>query len=410
MPQGDSRDADTTTGRAAARRDLSAGPSAAQDTIGTPGAAAQDTIGTPGAAAPVAVPDRWRRMHFASAAAVTLAAVAAGAVWPDPALPVQLAVTAAAVGLLGLPHGAVDHLYGRARFAPRFGRAWPAVFAAGYLGLAALVVALWLVVPAVALIGSRARGPRHFGAEDAAFAPAAAPGSGPAPPNAPPARPEPAPPEAARASQADVGPPGAALRAVRSAGSATWAGAEVWARGVLPILLPVALHPAETGRLFAWLLPGSEPASVAALLTAGQPATAALALVLVLGLCGVAAVRRRWPIAAEVALLTAMFAALPPLLGFAVYFCFWHAPRHSLRVIADHHPGRLARGLTRFARSAAALTAATAVAAGLAWVLLAPTGGPGPAATRVLFIGLAALTLPHAALHAGAPRRRAAGR
>jgi Brp/Blh family beta-carotene 15,15'-monooxygenase len=349
-----------------------AGPDAATGAAGG--------AGSPGAGG--AVPPRWRRLHFAAAAAASLTASAAGIAFPDPALTTQLAVTAAAVALLGLPHGAVDHLYGRTRLAPRFGPAWPAVFAAGYLGLAALVVALWLVVPAVALIGFLALSARHFGIEDAAFAPAA-PRTGRSPP-----------------LSGAVVPPAPRIRAA----------AEAWARGALPVLLPVALHPAETGRLFAWLLPGTAPAGVAALLTAGQPAALALALALVLGVCAVAVVRRRPAVAAEVALLAAAFAVLPPLLGFALYFCLWHAPRHSLRVIADHHPGRLARGLARFARSAAALTAATTAAAAFAWWLLAPAGGPGPAATQVLFIGLAALTLPHAVLHGGGPHQQPVAR
>lgn len=85
-----------------------------------------------------------------------------------------------------------------------------------------------------------------------------------------------------------------------------------------------------------------------------------------------------------------MFAT--PLLSFAVYFALWHSPRHLL-----------ASGVDR--RSMAPTVVATIATLGLgvgAWVLMEPATAT---AIRVVFIGLAALTVPHLAVTAVARRR-----
>jgi Brp/Blh family beta-carotene 15,15'-monooxygenase len=305
-----------------------------------------------------AVPAAWRLGHVVLASGTTAVAAVAGALAAPIGLGWQLALAGAAVALLGLPHGAVDHVFARRALEPRLGRIWPVPFAAAYLALAGAVVALWLAAPAVALAGFLALSVWHFGEEDAALAPILPDG-------------------------------GAAPEAV--------------ARGLLPILLPVAFRPEETGLLFAWLLFGPSAEAVGGALAAARAATLPAALALVAGLGLAAAARRRWPALAETGLLAAAFAALPPLPAFAVYFCIWHAPRHTLRVVADLHPGRLADGLAAFARDALALTLAALALAAAAWWAAGGPSALGETAVRVLFIGLAALTVPHAALHALRP-------
>ena len=71
-----------------------------------------------------------------------------------------------AVGILGLPHGALDYLSGRALLARRFGRAWPVPFVAGYLGLAGIVLLGWTLVPVGTLVSFLAVAAAHFGLED----------------------------------------------------------------------------------------------------------------------------------------------------------------------------------------------------------------------------------------------------
>lgn len=302
-----------------------------------------------------AAPKARGRGHVLLAAACTVVAVGAGWSAAPIGLGWQLALTAAAVAVLGLPHGAIDHVFARRVLAPRLGRLWPLPFAAAYLALAGAVIAVWLALPAVALAGFLALSAWHFGEEDAAMAPLLPPGR---------------------------------------------RGFEAAARGMLPILLPVAFHPEETGLLFAWLLLGPSPEAVGGALSAAQGATLPAALALAAGLAAAAAVREAWTAPVEIAFLTAAFAVLPPLLGFALYFCVWHAPRHSLRAVADLYPGRLGDGLAQFAKDAAGLTLATLVFAGIAWRAAGGPDGWSDATVRVLFIGLAALTVPHALLHA----------
>ena len=302
------------------------------------------------------VPAAWSRQMTVWAAlatsAVCLPALALP-VWP---LAVQSAVLVVAVATLGLPHGAVDHLQARALLRPRSGRFWVAVFAGLYLGAAALVVAAWVHAPPLVLSAFLALAAVHFGAEDvtsAAISPRQRPG----------------------------------LRV-----------GEGLIRGALPIAGPVAGHPGDTGRLFAVLLPEQSADQVVALTAAAaSPATACL--VAALGLAALAAIRRQWAVAAELLILTVVLWYLAPLIGFVVYFCFWHAPRHTLRVVAARSEGPLRQGLRWFIAEAWPITALTiALGAGAAWFVDAQTATH--AALRLVFVGLAALTVPHVGLGA----------
>ena len=101
---------------------------------------------------------------------------------------------------------------------------------------------------------------------------------------------------------------------------------------------------------------------------------------------------RKWrSTAAELGALALLFAMAPPLVGFAVYFCGVHSARHISGIL-----GALRREMSRLAmiNQAAAFTLAS-------WV----AGGPQPVVMRVVFIGLAALTVPHMILVDGFFRR-----
>jgi len=302
------------------------------------------------------VPEGWAAAHTRLALGVSAATVALALMLPPPDPALELALLAALIGLLGLPHGAVDHLQGRVLFAPRFGRAWPAAFAAAYVGAAALVVAAWILWPPALLAGFLALAAAHFGSEDTA---------------------------AARLARPET--PAGVL--------------ESTLRGVLPIGLPVTLHPAATGAHFAALLPGTDPGTMTRLLDALAP----LGLAYLIGLAAyavAAGLRGRPGLVLETAGLAAVFAVLTPLLAFALYFCVWHAPRHSLAVIAGQGETHLARGVRGFVRAAAPLTGVTLALAGAAWLLRRPPAGAETATLEVVFIGLAALTVPHVGLAA----------
>ena len=97
----------------------------------------------------------------------------------------------------------------------------------------------------------------------------------------------------------------------------------------------------------------------------------------------------------ELILLGFTFAFTPPLVGFAFYFCFVHSARH-LQTIVDilgataSKPAILIQALV--------FTLASWGAGAAAFWSLSGVGSVDAALLRVVFIGLAALTLPHIVL------------
>ncbi|WP_158550746.1 Brp/Blh family beta-carotene 15,15'-dioxygenase [Geodermatophilus sp. TF02-6] len=285
-------------------------------------------------------------MSTTAAVAVLLAEVAVPGGWGDAAWGVLVGGL-----LLGLPHGAVDHLVPGRRLGWRPVRL--AVFAAGY---AALATVAWLVFrawPGPALVAFVAVSAWHFGTGETAFAD---------------------------------------LRAGRPVGRRPIAAAVV---GAVVLLVPLVRGSADTAAVVAAVVPGSAgrlPAWLpATVLGVVLPAAAVLAARLVGG--------RRWVEAAELVLLACLGLVVPPLAAFGVYFGCWHSVRHVARVVAedpagagDLAAGRLGRPLRRFAVQAALPTAAVLAVLALLWS--AADGWPSFVATDLPV--LAAVTVPHA--------------
>ncbi len=308
--------------------------------------------------------DAWEARHTVALLAFTLAAVAllrAGVAVPPAA---QIAGLAIAVAVLGLPHGAFDAVIGEDLLRPTLGRSWGVWFTAGYLGLAGGVIALWVISPLAALWAFFAAAAWHFGTTDA--------------------------------RRADA--PSGLAWAVEAAG-----------RGAMPIALPAAYHPAETAAILRAVLPGPT-----GFLTADAVAAAAgwaCLLVIPVLLAAFAwharaaltakspAARQSNALAAfELVALVLLFAAAPVLVGFILYFCGWHSPRHELHLVSRVNPGRPWAGLREvLLRSLPATGLTVLLAAGAFW-LLTRSGPPTAATLRVVFIGLSALTVPHMVL------------
>ncbi|MDJ0520820.1 MAG: Brp/Blh family beta-carotene 15,15'-dioxygenase [Planctomycetota bacterium] len=298
---------------------------------------------------------RWHARHTTAASFLTLAAAAAITLTGVPALGTQLVVLAGLVALTGLPHGAADHLPARDLLRPQFGRGWVAVFGAFYVGVAAFVLVAWLQFPPVMLTLFLLLAVQHFGAEDA-------------------------------------NPAVYGRRRLLP----------MVLHGLIPVAGAVLFHVEETATLFAWLLPGTSTVAVLDVLQTlalGLPlllaAWAALALVNVLR--GSAAGRR---VALEIAALVALTAVAPPLLSFGIYFCGWHSVRHVLGEAHTLDGDRPWRGIARFARHAAPVTLGSIALGAAAYAITAAGATPDVALTRVLFIGLAAIAVPHIAIRA----------
>jgi Brp/Blh family beta-carotene 15,15'-monooxygenase len=161
----------------------------------------------------------------------------------------------------------------------------------------------------------------------------------------------------------------------------------VWRRslGFLLLLMPISFHTQEVAMLF-WYLSGDGATAMVNSLVLPQWGVG-LCMVII---AGVTFVQRQWPVAIEVLALLVLAFAAPPLVYFALYFCLLHSPRHMANIFrqvpaTDH---------AKLIRMMCFYTAAAALGLGLlAWLWSA-----APANTllvRVVFVGLAAVTVPH---------------
>jgi beta-carotene 15,15'-dioxygenase len=282
----------------------------------------------------------------------------------SPSSGVQAFVMLIVVALIGLPHGAYDLEVAKRLFRDRLRGAWWLWFGAAYLVLAALAASLWMLMPWAGLVLLLVGGSLHWGADD--------------------------------------------LEAHASSRSQRlWFAAS---RGAIPVAAPMAFAPVAVAEIFSALVGGGpvEPETVglagALWLAAAGPGLVASAL----------RTRHDAPRAATRAMLEPMvllawFAVAPPVLAFTLYFCFWHAVRHSIRSAAAAAPD----GASLRAASAAYLQAVTPPtlatwALGVAvWFVWRPEALEPSTIWQTVFIGLFALTVPHVTLEWFESRSRA---
>ena len=255
----------------------------------------------------------------------------------------QLAVLLAGIVLVGFPHGAFDHLVARPVLRPRLGPFWWLPFLFGYLGLAGLVWLGWMVAPATTLALFLAGSVLHFGLGD---------------------------------TEDGLLPD----RVPRLLGIVTY--------GALPILLPIALYPADAAPVLA-AMAGWDPAVMQRVLSSAVWLLPAW--VVAFGWIISAAWREGHGVSERLA-TAAGFVLLPPVLAFGLYFGLGHSVRHVLRLGAWRDPAQ-ARVAARWV--ATVMLPASAVCAvglvGLAWLDDDVTTGLLAPAFRII----AALTLPH---------------
>ena len=242
------------------------------------------------------------------------------------------------VVLIGLPHGAFDgaianHL-GAGRSFSTAGK-----FIASYCATASLVIAIWIMFPAVTLPLFLMISMIHFGRGDAA----------------------------------------AKLWPVFMM--------QVLLHGGLPIFGIIYFQQSSVIPLFDALTNG---ASDLAILISKIMVPV---LGLMAGLYGLmafrdASLRARF---AEFILLAMVIAILPPLVSFALYFCIIHTGRHMRRI---WHVLASTISPKRVYRQAAGFTLASWLVGGAAFLWL-ENGDLDAALLQVVFIGLAALTVPH---------------
>jgi len=294
---------------------------------------------------------RWSMFHSIVASAAALAALAATLTGASLSSAWQVPLLAAATAVVGMPHGGLDHHFGRAVCRPLAGAWWPLPFAAFYLGAAALVLAGWAAAPLPTIAFFFILSAFHFGE------------GGPLP------------------------------------SSAVEGGMVIWA--------PFLARPEEASKLLAWVAPGQSAGSILALAVEARPllwALAAATAVRAAGLAWSAARDRRAAPALEALRLSAfggLLAAAPVLLGFVVFFCGWHSTRELIDLAAKADPERPSRGLVRVIRAAAPLSVlVVAAAAACAWGRIAAGAEADEAVVQAVFLGLSAVAVPHIFLHA----------
>ncbi|MEZ7847394.1 MAG: Brp/Blh family beta-carotene 15,15'-monooxygenase [Polaromonas sp.] len=247
---------------------------------------------------------------------------------------VELLLAGLCIVLLGVPHGALDPIFAQALPQIKNRTAW-AVFVLAYLLLAALVVALWWYAPTTFLFGFLAVSVLHFSGDLAA-------------------------------------------------------GANFLTRffyGGAAIVLPAGLHAAELDRLFSLLTgPNSAGLVVAVLQIMVWPWLAALGGLIV------HSARRDTLLALEVLAVSVLTFTASPLLGFTIFFCCMHSPRHILRT-------KIYAGMTlqRLAVVAVLPMLAVLLMAAGGWYLL-PDLPVDERIIQFMFVALAALTVPHMVL------------
>ena len=264
-------------------------------------------------------------------------------------IPLPTLVALAAVVIIGLPHGALDgaiaiHL-GMSRNLLSLTR-----FLVLYIAAAAAVVGAWMMAPVACLLVFLVISMLHFGMGD-----------------------------------------------VRAGNG--WQGMlEALAHGGLVVAGISQMHRDEVDVIFGYLVDGNTLLVWQGLEIISIFVAVALLFCVVQGV-----INPRWRGGlAELVIMGAIFAFTSPLVGFAIYFCLVHTPRHVRSILSSVSSGVSRRLMVS---QAVLFTVASWVAGGLAFWLLLGAETAEAALMRVVFIGLAALTVPHMILVDGLFRR-----
>ncbi len=243
----------------------------------------------------------------------------------------QLGLLAIGVALLGIPHGAVDPLLARV-FGVVTTPVQTALFFVTYIVLAMVVVGLWLLAPVPSLGAFLALSVWHF----------------------------------------------------RGDWSSELSVLESTVAAAVVVCAPALFHPEATAEIFSMLTFGS---AVEPLLNVAR--TSAVIAIAALLATVISRIRRQRLAMLELLSLPLLAWLLSPLMFFVVYFCGLHSPRHiieSARVLSWRSP---------IVRTTAFAISFVTVAAAVGIYAILPAVDAAPRLLAVVFIGLAALTVPH---------------
>lgn len=234
--------------------------------------------------------------------------------------------------LFGVPHGAMDMVYARQLHRIESNVGW-AAFGLTYLTIAALVVGLWVAAPALFLIGFLLISALHFSGDP----------------------------------QGETG----AVRRVLYGG--------------LILICPVVLHEPQVRELYS-MLAGEDVggAVVTASYWISWPWMTAAAV------AALRCAKKDWIGSLELVSVAALMTLVSPVLAFTIFFCGMHSLRHAMRT-RDYARTRTWTHLFRVAAPPMLVTGLIAIAG---WQFL-PALDFYTRLVQLVFVGLAALTVPH---------------
>ena len=266
---------------------------------------------------------------------LTAALVLAGVSLASLPATVQLLLLALAIVIFGVPHGALDPMLAARLYPLKSPLAWVS-FVLVYLLLAAAVVLLWWLAPVFFLVAFLVVSAAHFSGDPV--------------------------------------------------GKKPW-----WFRflyGGAVLVLPALLHAAQVAELFSFLINPSAANTLAdgLHLLAWPWLLAAL-------VAGALQVRADWLASLELLCVAALATLISPLPAFTLFFCAMHGARHVLRVKAFS----VDASFSSLLRVAAPPMLALTVGAALAWQWM-PEVSVSARVVQLLFVALAALTVPHMCL------------
>ena len=247
----------------------------------------------------------------------------------------ELILVAALIIILGVPHGALDTLFARELYGVNSATAW-IKFSVIYLMMAALVVVLWYMAPLLFLVGFIGISIAHFSGDP-------------------------------------DGETGWLIRLIY---------------GGAIIFIPVLKYPQEIADVFSLLV--GEKSSQALM-----PWMSGLALPWLLALSGVVLylIVKKSPLSFEFLCLGLIAYFVSPLISFTVFFCGMHSARHIIRTAAFakySQPVLLLGAMLLPMLGVLAMSVAS-------WYMLKNQSLDGRV-VQIVFVGLAALTVPHMAL------------
>jgi Brp/Blh family beta-carotene 15,15'-monooxygenase len=247
----------------------------------------------------------------------------------------ELILVAALIIILGVPHGALDTLFARELYGVNSATAW-IKFSVIYLIMAALVVVLWYMAPLLFLVGFIGISIAHFSGDPD--------------------------------------------------GETGWFIRIIYGGSI--IFIPVLKHPKEIADVFSLLV--GEKSSQALM-----PWMSGLALPWLLALSGVVIylIVKKSPLSFEFLCLGLIAYFVSPLISFTVFFCGMHSARHIIRTAA----------FAKYSQPVLLLGAMLLPMLGVlvmsvaSWYMLKNQSLDGRV-VQIVFVGLAALTVPHMAL------------